>query len=962
MGSSESKILLYVYAPFCNYCHADRGTSDACILREGRFVIAIPSFMMASKKNQPIYIKDGVILRGDAATEAMVEKDAEEILNQSGLASHVRKRRVTATKDHHKDKGKQAVTGHSGKTEFPKAKISTSGMECKMNNVELTGATGSVSVPKMTVSACGANTSIGNVSGKGVDFSAGADVFAKATAGDSKILTAQGRLLDVDLGVSSGVTVKGMDTKVLNFSADVLQARTEVSATATAKLADVKLLNADIKGGKVSAEAEAEATAKGCDIKAANLSAAGAEFVARKEATAHAIGLEVNAASAKFTGYKHYCGASASAEAKGLKVKAATANIIGIEDKKETTAEISAVGSEVDSANFHYVGKKTGASANAQMEVKGAEVKCATVSVEGPDSSVSASANVKLGGPSARVANVDFTPQGGTDVHAVADLTAGIDAGNVKVGTHKGVGIGFSTRLQVGNICLSAGPPQLTIGPNFNLGFGSGGRSRIQKGKEGRGSSGEGVSSSGCVSGGGGGRHTEGVGGVSGSERVNGGVGGHNGGGGSGEGIGGGRIIGCGGTGDGVSRKVSGQHNGEGIEKSRKDMDALSMKKSVASSTNDIRRETRGKSASNGGYVANPIRVHHGREGINSGNGYSAYIRSSYRGRHGIDGQRSSSSSSGLRRRGINHISGDLKNINGLQSRTVSSQNSTCGDTSSIDNLHGDVLHTRSGHMYTENHEFPSNHGLNGKSIPRKSSNVIPQSTHLSTSSGFGSTHRRSYWSETDAGQDIPQNEKIFVADRSSTQSGLHDICTNDSRELRQKGYISSLVRQKQVLQDERQVSDQHETKHQSYGEQLGNLLSKKVQHIKPADDLQEGEKSVKRRKIPASREEAKIALAKHCLKLRENVEEEAQTSTSKPGSIESTPGNKGKAMSGKKNATHDDPKSASSTHDDGEASEMKPKQKPFGSKQNIHTLGCFQNESSRGVKKIGEKIHGFEA
>ena len=87
---------------------------------------------------------------------------------------------------------------------------------------------------------------------------------------------------------------------------------------------------------------------------------------------------------------------------------------------------------------------------------------------------------------------------------------------------------------------------------------------------------------------------------------------------------------------------------------------------------------------------------------------------------------------------------------------------------------------------------------------------------------------------------------------------------------------------------------------------------------------------------------------------MRENVEEEAQTSTSKPGVVESTPGNK--AVSGKENTTHDEPKSASSTHDDDdgerEASEIKPKQKPFGSKKNIHTLGCFQNESSRGVKK----------
>ena len=112
--------------------------------------------MMASNENQPIYIKDGVILRGDAATEAMIEKDAEEILNETGLASHVKKEKecgVTATEDHHKDKGKQTITAYSGKAEFAKTKVSASSTECKMNNVELTGATGSVSVPKMTFSA-----------------------------------------------------------------------------------------------------------------------------------------------------------------------------------------------------------------------------------------------------------------------------------------------------------------------------------------------------------------------------------------------------------------------------------------------------------------------------------------------------------------------------------------------------------------------------------------------------------------------------------------------------------------------------------------------------------------------------------------------------------------------------------------------------------------------------------------
>ena len=429
-----------------------------------------------------------------------------------------------------------------------------------------------------------------------------------------------------------------------------------------------------------------------------------------------------------------------------------------------------------------------------------------------------------------------------------------------------------------------------------------------------------------------------------------------------------------------MGRKVSGQHNGEGIEESCESVNALSWKKRVASSTNDSRSGTGGKSASSDGYVAYPdtgFRVPPRREGINSGSGYSTHIRSndecsnyvtsssSDMSRHGIDGHRSR-----LRRRGINYKSDGLRNNDGLQSKTVSSQNSVCGDTGSINsnaNLHGNILPARNRHMmYTGNHGFSSDHGLNAQSIPRESANVIPRSTHFRTSSGFGSTHRRSpstsYWSEIAADHDIPQKEKmIILADKHSTQSGKRDVHSIDTRQVSQEGYISSMVKQKQVLQDDRQVSDQCET---SYGEQLGNLLSKKVQHIKPVDDLQKDKKSVKKKEIPASREEAKRALAKHLHKLSENVEEEAQTSTSKPGVVESTPGNKGKAVSGKENTTHDEPKSASSTHDDGEreASEIKPKQKPFGSKKNIHTLGCFQNESSRGVKKLGEKIHGFEA
>ena len=38
------------------------------------------------------------------------------------------------------------------------------------------------------------------------------------------------------------------------------------------------------------------------------------------------------------------------------------------------------------------------------------------------------------------------------------------------------------------------------------------------------------------------------------------------------------------------------------------------------------------------------------------------------------------------------------------------------------------------------------------------------------------------------------------------------------------------------------------------------------------------------------------------------------------------------------------------------------PKEKPFRSQRNIHTLGCFHNETSKKVRTLHGKVHGFEA
>lgn len=42
-------------------------------------------------KKEDVYIKDGEILRGGEATDALLQKDAEELLKETGLESHIRR-------------------------------------------------------------------------------------------------------------------------------------------------------------------------------------------------------------------------------------------------------------------------------------------------------------------------------------------------------------------------------------------------------------------------------------------------------------------------------------------------------------------------------------------------------------------------------------------------------------------------------------------------------------------------------------------------------------------------------------------------------------------------------------------------------------------------------------------------------------------------------------------------------
>jgi len=71
---------------------------------------------------------------------------------------------------------------------------------------------------------------------------------------------------------------------------------------------------------------------------------------------------------------------------------------------------------------------------------------------------------------------VNAATSGGANFQATADLSLGLDVGNLEVGSNKGGSIGVSTRFQAGNIVLSGGLPSLTLAPSLNLGFGGGSR------------------------------------------------------------------------------------------------------------------------------------------------------------------------------------------------------------------------------------------------------------------------------------------------------------------------------------------------------------------------------------------------------------------------------------------------------------------------------------------------------
>ena len=461
--------------------------------------------------------KEGQILRGDDATEQMIVHDMVEIIRDSGLEERLKaslakpesppvedskstdiESSSTLTRDIIKKAGPLHQLKLKTKDMIPKVSMSAEGAKVSVKKVSCSTINGKMDA-EIDISAKGASVKAACASANVIEYDIGLDTGVSINAATVKAMTASVKAASVSVGASATATAKGLDAKVCNLSATGANLAAQVSATATAKGVDMKAVNVDITGVDCSAEVEAVAAVKGADIKVGNAKISGCQVTAKAEAQATATGLDVDAASAKVVMDKVHRGAGASVEAKGLEVKAATANIVRKEDKHEVTCSMKAVGSEVKAANLNYVGEKTGASAKATVKAQGADLQAANVNIAGKDSSVGAQATLDISAASARVANVNLNPQGGTQFQAKADITTGVDAFNVNMGSQKGGGIGISTRAQFGNVNFSLGPPNLILGPGCNLGLGGSSSSSggAKQGSSSRGQAGGSSSSSG---------------------------------------------------------------------------------------------------------------------------------------------------------------------------------------------------------------------------------------------------------------------------------------------------------------------------------------------------------------------------------------------------------------------------------------------------------------------------------
>ena len=979
------------------------------------------SVLQRKKTKEDMYITDrGDILRGEEATGQLIQKDVKEILKESGMREILEKNtQKTAVKGKSKATGSDDLigTGVKGekestlvnnespdtnktssecsitqcqaeestfckksevngtkvnkKVDLEKVKMkkiesstSATGTDVSIATAKVIGIHGQATVPcSVNVEATGLNLKAAHADITGVEGLAKLEASASATGTKISVATAGIKGVQGEANASLDAEATGLNISGVNTDVTGTRGMAKVEASASATGGDISVGKADISGIQGQASATINAEAHGFNVKAANADISGAKVTTKIGASASVTGADITVAKADITGMKAIAQAEAKASATGFEGNFATADITGVMAKVEKQAEAEVVGAEMEVVKASITGIKKGYTATAKAKAKGASLTAGNVDITGVDATVSTVATATVAAGEANLGNVRMGGYQGSRAVASAELKAGIDAGNINIGTHSTARVGVSTKVGIGNIDLSIGPPSHVLSPSlgFSLGGcgGGGGKESKTKGSRVNGPTGESNTGNheGSVGSHSGGypRHSSGSTGSLG-EGTHANIGGH---------IGSHSSINTS-SGDSTSYYTGGQTGSPMRDSTIRHCTGTNTESHVGGfhpSSNEIgegshinsRSGAVGQNGDNGSHGRHPIGDNtetgtstRGRnEGIDKrSNGISEAVHTHFRGGGGVHVGSNIGSHIGIPRKDGRHI--------GSRIRGCTESGIGNSDASSIGDLVGVNTHSRGrGRIYVGHIE--SHIGSNNRCTP----DHMVGGNSKSTQSYTGSVKHHSHIigsRETYAGGDSGLH-----AGHNGCDKGSHIGCGMESRIKESKevnaGISGEGLRYRHSAKNKptldtaigygsttrRPLDTKQSGPTSPYHQQLKKIIHDEIGQLPEIQGTEMPSKSVR---VPLSREESKRQLKDQLSTARKSLakryrEELGNTSDSKDKSSQ-------------------DRKSYNDNNDDD--IEEPPIKKPFGDQKNIHTIDMFGTKSTKKTKILrGTNVVGFE-
>ena len=347
------------------------------------------SVLRERKTKEDVYITDsGDILRGDEATAQLIQKDAEEILKESGMREILEKinTQKTAVKGKSNVTGGDDLIGTGVKDEEESTLVNNESLDTNKTSSDCSDT--QCKAEERSIFKKSEVNGI-KVNKKEVDFQKvkikKIEGSTSATGADVSTATANIVGIHGQATVPCSVNVETTGLNLKTAHADIMGVKgmeiTEASASATG--ANISVATADIKGVQGQANASLNAEAIGLNIKGVNTDVTGTKGMAKLEASASATGGDISVGKGDIAGIQGQASATINAEARGFNVKAAHADISGAKITAETGVSASITDADITMAKADITGMKAIAQAEAKASATGFEGNFATADITG---------------------------------------------------------------------------------------------------------------------------------------------------------------------------------------------------------------------------------------------------------------------------------------------------------------------------------------------------------------------------------------------------------------------------------------------------------------------------------------------------------------------------------------------------------------------------------------------------